>query len=384
VYIVKTTKILISLIVTLLIFTQIRISIPFVNNTDEFAPSPGLEGCSVLTCTIGNTTLFGYNLDGYDYLTPFISFGNHLTFSDGGTQYFGKPVAATGRMLPTGPRDGYAEFTLDGLCSAGNSLATVPMYIDPFKTNYTPQIDGPGVVGECNTVEEVIEFFNEHNYIRSDPPEWWWQYHFADAFGKSVVIAVDEEGKVGFTEMNESHYTVSTNHNLLDFSNYDGILYESIQRYDLACEMLDEITIEENLTVDAIRDVLQALSADSTTHSLIMNPRTHDMYVYIPDDYSRTIHFNLEDELASLEVNETKLYNLTALYNDWVPTYTTGESPSSTPHISSEYTTTEISTSTLDTALIADPQLQLVIIGVISGLGIMAISIVVLFVRKRG
>ena len=317
-------------------------------------------------------------------MTPFISFGNHLTFSDGDTQYFGKPVAATGRMLPTGPRDGYAEFTLEGLCSAGNSLAIVPMYIDPLKTNYTPDVDGPGVVGECSTVEEVIEFFNLYNYIRSDPPLWWWQYHFADALGKSVVIALDEEGMVGFTEMNESHYTVSTNHNLLDFTNHDGNLYESIQRYGLACAMLDEITTEENLTVDAIRDILEALSVDSTTHSLIMNPRTLDMYVYIPENYSKTIHFNLGDEIASLGVNETRLYNITALYENWTPSTIT-DTTGPTSSISSECTSMETSSSsTIDSTPLPGPQLQLAMIVVFSGLGIVTISIVMLYLRKRG
>ncbi len=354
-----------------------------------------LEGCSVLTCSIGNTTLFGYNLDGHDYLTPFISFGDHLTFSDNTTITFGEQIAFTGRMLPTGPRDGYASFKLDGLCCAGNSLAVVPMYVDPLKTNYTPQVDGPGVFAECDTVQEVIAFFNEYNYVRGDPPEWWWQYHYADALGDSVVVAVDEEGRVGFTEMNETHYTVSTNHNLLDFTNYDGTLYESVQRYNLACDMLDDVTSEGDLTVEAIRDVLEALSADSTTHSLIMNPRTLDMYVYYPENYSRTMCFNLEDELATLGVNETKLYNITELYENWSPTTTTTSSMTTSIATTSQPTTITTSDTTMSISTTSEPttsttdqvtndnSFEPMVLVLLGGGGLFAIVAIVLVLKKR-
>jgi hypothetical protein len=151
--------------------------------------------------------------------------------------------------------------------------------------------------------------------------------------------------------------------------------------------MLDEITSEQELTVETIRDVLEALSADSTTHSLIMNPRTLDMYVYYPEDYSKTIWFNLEDEISVLGVNETRLYNITELYENWSPTTTTNEvlttTTSSTTSLPTPTTTFTSTTSSCDYPLPPDPSFELVILVLFGGLGLVIITTVIVFIKRR-
>jgi len=271
--------------------------------------------CSVITCTVDDTILYGYNHDGHEYLEPYILFGDHINFQDGETVYLGKPICNTGRMTPLGPRDSYACLTTDGLCLAYNSLASIPMYIDPLKENYSDPVGGFGPFSEYSTVEEVIAFYNQYNYFRPNPnPEWSLQSHWVDARGKAIVVGLNEVGNVTITEMNESQYLISTNLNLAYPECCDGPCSDSAWRINKANEMLQTIVADESLTVGTIRDVLEAISVESTVHSLIFNPKTLEIYVYYRHDFSRVFTFNLEDELSTLATDEVSLYDLKEMY----------------------------------------------------------------------
>jgi hypothetical protein len=272
--------------------------------------------CSIITCAVGDEVLYGYNHDGHEYLEPYIVFGDHLVFSDGEIYEFGKPMCHTGRMLPEGPRDGYARLTTDGLCSAYNSLPNIPMYLDPQKENYSDSLDGYGPIYECSTVEEVIAFYNQYNYFDPPNPQWSWQSQWADAEGNAIVVGLNKVGNVTVTEMNESQYIISTNSNVAYPESCDGPCSDSTWRIDTATEMLQTIVEEESLTVHAIRDVLEAISVDSTLHSLIFNPKTLEIFAYYRHDFSKVFRFNLEEELSKLSTGEYKLYNLKEMYDN--------------------------------------------------------------------
>lgn len=271
--------------------------------------------CSIVTCTVGDEVLYGYNHDGHEYLEPYILFGDHLVFRDGEIYEFGKPMCNTGRMLPEGPRDAYAMLTTDGLCFAYNSLSSIPLYMDPQKENYTHIASGYGPAYECSTVEEVKAFFNQYNWFMPDPtPKWSLQSQWADAEGNAIVVGLNEVGNVTFTEMNESQYIISTNLNLAYPECCDGPCSDSTWRIARADEMLQTIVAEDSLTVHAIRDVLEAISVESTVHSLVFNPKTLDIYAYYRHDFSKVFEFNIEDELNALAAGEFKLYDLRELY----------------------------------------------------------------------
>ncbi|NHJ40811.1 MAG: hypothetical protein FK731_12340 [Asgard group archaeon] len=287
----------------------------FLKNVNTVNSSSSHQGqCSIITCKVGNEVLYGYNYDGHEYLEPFIQFGDHMNFQDGDVVYFGKPICTTGRMTEIGPRDLYARITDDGLGIAFNSLASIQMYVDPLKENRT---DGFELVNECSSVQDVIEFFNQYNSFYPSPtPTWSLQKHIVDAYGEAIVVGLNEFGEVTITEMNESQFLISTNMNLAYPECCDGPCSDSIERTNIAKNMLQTIVEEETLTVNAIRDVLEAVSSYSTTHSLIFNPKTLDIYAYYRQDYTRVFEFNIEDELNSLASGEIKFYDLKELYTN--------------------------------------------------------------------
>ena len=285
---------------------------------DETLQNAHQGSCSIITCTVGDEVLYGYNQDGHAYLEPYILFGDHIPWPDGGNSSFGKPICNTGRMLPEGPRDSYARLTTDGLCLAFNSLPSIPLHIDPQKENYTYGLDGFGPLYECSTVEDVINFYTQYNFFDPDPnPEWTWQSHWADTEGNAVVIGLDKDGNVTLTEMNESQYLISTNMNLAYPESCDGPCSDSTWRYETAKEMLQNIVTEESLSVEAIRDILEAISVESTVHSLIINPKTLDIFLYYRQDFSKVFKFNIEEELSTVPTGEVRLYELKEMYDSW-------------------------------------------------------------------
>ncbi|NHJ47350.1 MAG: hypothetical protein FK733_06125 [Asgard group archaeon] len=270
--------------------------------------------CSIITCKVGEDVLYGYNYDGHEYLEPFIQFGDHMNFQDGDIVDFGKPICTTGRMTEIGPRDLYARITDDGLGIAFNSLESIQMFVDPLKENRTDDFE---LVNECSNVQEVIEFFNQSNSFYPSPnPTWSWQKHIVDAYGEAIVVGLNEFGEVTITEMNESQFLISANQNLAYPDNCDGPCSDSINRVNIATSMLEPIVAGNNLSVDSIRDVLEALSCSSTTHSLIFNPKTLDIYAYYRQDFTKVFEFNIAEELNSLASGELKFYDLKELYTN--------------------------------------------------------------------
>ncbi|MFX0092716.1 MAG: hypothetical protein ACFFBD_13225 [Candidatus Hodarchaeota archaeon] len=224
----------------ILFFFNVDCSIFPLDQRPKNASNSHQGSCSIITCTVGDKVLYGYNHDGHEYLEPYILFGNHIPFSDGENLSLGRPICNTGRMLPGGPRDDYASLTADGLCFAYNSLSSIPMYIDPQKVNYSFPDDGFGPISECSTVEEVIAFYNQYNFFKPDPnPQWSLQYQWADADGNAIVVGLNEAGNVTITEMNESQYLISTNLNLAYPESCDGPCSDSIWRINKANEMLN-------------------------------------------------------------------------------------------------------------------------------------------------
>ena len=284
------------------------------------------RSCSVLTCAIGDDVLFGNNQDGLRG-TPYIAFGNTVDWNIGGLWVFDESICYSGYMTSEGkPTSTEASMNQDGLCVAVNGLPPIPMNIDPAKENYTAGTGAGGPIYDCGSVEEVISFYNQYNYMPDgNNPVWGVQVHYADASGNAVVVGGDENGNVTFTHKNESAFIVSTNHNLAVPDNYyPGHYLESHERFDTATQMLEDIVAYDNLTVEAIRDILDAIHSEDpyeplmeTSHSFIFNPKTLDIYVYYRHDYTKVFTFNLLDELATLGVDETRIYNLTELYENW-------------------------------------------------------------------
>lgn len=328
------------------------------------------RSCSVLTCALGEDVLFANNQDGIRG-TPYIAFGNTVDWNIGGLWIFDKPICYSGYMTSAGkPTSTEASMNQDGLCIAVNGLPPIPMNINPEKENYTVGSGAGGPIHDCSSVDDVIAFYNQYNYMSGGSnPVWGVQRQYADATGDAVVVGGDENGDVVFTHKNDSAFIVSTNHNLAVPDNYyQGHYLESHERFDTATQMLENIVNTNNLTVEAVRDILDAIHSESsydplmvTSHSFIFNPKTLDIYAYYRYDYSKVFTFNLMDEISTLKVNETKIYNITELYENW-------EEPTDT--------TTD---TTLETTLDATP-----FITIIGGAGVITlVAVTILLFQKR-
>ncbi|MFW9926962.1 MAG: carcinine hydrolase/isopenicillin-N N-acyltransferase family protein [Candidatus Thorarchaeota archaeon] len=321
------------------------------------------RSCSVLTCAIEEDVLFGNNQDGLRG-TPYIAFGNAVNWNIGGLWVFDEPICYSGYMTSEGkPTSTEASMNQDGLCVAVNGLPPIPMYIDPSKENYTVGSGAGGPIHECGSVDEVISFYEQYNYMPDgNNPVWGVQLQYADASGNAVVVGGDENGNITFTHKNESAFIVSTNHNLAVPDNYyPGHYLESHERFETATQMLEDIDTYDNLSVEAIRDILDAIHSENpydplmeTSHSFIFNPKTLDIYVYYRHDYTRVFIFNLLDEIATLEVDETRIYNLTELYENWE-----------------------------DETLGFLERYSLILVLGVSGAVVLAVSIVILFQKRR-
>ncbi|MFX1255819.1 MAG: hypothetical protein ACFFCZ_29710 [Promethearchaeota archaeon] len=111
-----------------------------------------------------------------------------------------------------------------------------------------------------------------------------------------MVVSAGPDQELAFTRKNNSNYLVSTNFNL---ANPDNGLYPC-WRYDIAESMLEDINNENDLTIEAFRDILDAVHQEGTygtKYSNIFDLKTQEIYVYYNHDFSEFIKLNLAEEL---------------------------------------------------------------------------------------
>jgi hypothetical protein len=192
--------------------------------------------------------------------------------------------------------DGYAQGGMNdkGLCVDGNALPLLSLNPHPERESpFTYPIEQ--ILMECNTINDVIEWFNSHNL----GTQWSNQLHFADASGDAAVVSVGDDGEFTFTRISSSKYLVSTNFNL---ANSDVGQYPC-QQYDTATNMLEAITSEQELTVDSVRNVLNAIREEGqygTKYSNIFDPVNREIYLYHNHDFGKVVKLNLDDEVAQV------------------------------------------------------------------------------------
>jgi len=111
-----------------------------------------------------------------------------------------------------------------------------------------------------------------------------------------VVISGGSDGEFAYTRIDESNILVSTNFNLAKPSNG----WYPCHRYTTASSMLGDITSEEELTVDACRDVLSEVQSWNTAYSNIFDPIHRDFYIYHNKDFGKVAKLNLNQELENI------------------------------------------------------------------------------------
>ena len=146
------------------------------------------------------------------------------------------------------------------------------------------------------TIYEKIEYLKDAQQLSiSDRIRWMTDgdaHLIVDDEGRRAYIVYD--GEFNFTRINGAHFLVSTNFNLANHS-HGGY---PCPRYTTATSMLSAMTSEEDLTVEACRDVLDAVHNEGTIYSNIFDPVNRRIFLYQNHNYEDLVTLNLDTELA--------------------------------------------------------------------------------------
>lgn len=249
------------------------------------------HACTIFTISIGDKVFFGNNED----------------WSNPNTYIWFKP---TNGNLYGGVYLGFDNFFAQGgmnekgLCFDANALnehSLNPHPELPYATKFIVNF----ILEKCETIDEVITMAKSFNWGTSMP----YQVHFADSNGDAVVICPGSDGELFFAKKQEgNNFLISTNFNLNDS------IYDSCWRYEKANDMLQNLTNEENLTVNSISGILDATHNEGTygtKYSNIFDPVNRKIYVYFNHNFTKLIKLDLMDELKKGEHN----YTIEELYN---------------------------------------------------------------------
>jgi hypothetical protein len=240
--------------------------------------------CTVVTISKGDQVFFGgnddfHNRDSYYWVDP----GDERGY---GAIWFGQPDNV---------QQGFNE---KGLAYDANGLPKTTVKSHPG------QIPGPRrytsypirILRECATVEEVISWVEMHQWHSKMRD----QLHFADADGDAVVISVGPGGEVAFTRKPEGDgFLVSTNFNLAN----PKIGSYPCWRYDRATEMLEKINRVEELRIEQVAAIMDAVHVEKpnswTLYSVVADLRERLVYVYFWFQYDTPLVLSIGEEIAS-------------------------------------------------------------------------------------
>lgn len=228
------------------------------------------QGCSVVYATDGELMLGGNN---EDYVNPLTK----VWFIPGEGHTFGRVYFGFGDYYPQGGMNERGLF-FDGLALDGSFPVDTEgkqMYLG----NLTDK-----AMTECATVDCVVGLFEQY-YTRDT---WSWQTFFGDASGASAII------EAGTIIRQQGGYQVATNFAQSLIPPEES----SCWRYQTAVEHLEGM---EELSVEAMRDLLDAVHQDGPAQTLYSN--VYDLkkglvYLYYFHNYDDVVVLSLEEELA--------------------------------------------------------------------------------------
>lgn len=267
------------------------------------------DSCTIFTATLGDIVLFGnsedYRLWGvYAWFMPsqdiYTPEGTRTTY---GAVFFG--FDENGDSADGWPQGGMND---QGLCFDGNGLsyyALNPHYErDSPYAHYLAEI-----LWECATIDDVIDWYLSHRI----GTEMSYQIHFADASGDAVVVSAGLDEELAFTRIGTESCIVSTNINVADTSRdvYD------CYRYSIAMNMLTAISTENELTIEACRDLLNAVHQDgtyATKYSNVFDLVNRQIYLWYDRNFNQVAIMDLDDELGMVQPGVSDYYEATALF----------------------------------------------------------------------
>ena len=164
------------------------------------------------------------------------------------------------------------------------------------------------LLATCADIKEVKEFFNTYNAPNLDRA----RIPVMDKSGASMIVEW-YNGKVVFLETDRS-YQIATN-----FVGSKLLGQEKpCWRYNNAVEILET---KDTFSVGIVRETLEATHLENeksrTVYSFICDLKNGDVYLYNYHDYSKSLKFNLEEEI----INGQQEYYLGQLFTDRNPDY---------------------------------------------------------------
>lgn len=152
-------------------------------------------------------------------------------------------------------------------------------------------------------ISDILEFYQIYN----QPTRQWGagQIHFADATGNAMIAGITKEGELGFAFREDKEYLLSTNFSLLNPDNKEGY---PCQRYDTAEEMLEQLNRKEQLTVEQLVNILDAVKLEygklgpnvGTVYSNIFDLTRKELYLYHLHNFSEVRRFDFNQELKKV------------------------------------------------------------------------------------
>jgi hypothetical protein len=251
------------------------------------APQLGNEAdirhCTVVTVSQGDQVFFGGNDD-------YINRDSTYWVDPGSANHYG--------AIYFGERDNVQQgFNEAGLAYDANGTPWAPITshpgTEPFYSSFTQYpIE---ILRDCATVEEVIAWVQAHRWHNHMHH----QMHFADAGGDAVVIGAGTDGRLAFTRKPVGDgFLVSTNFNLANPASGGYPCW----RYSRAQRMLSEIQIPDELTVERVAAVMEAVHVEGpsgwTLYSLVADLRQRLVYVYFMFQYDAPVVLSIDEELA--------------------------------------------------------------------------------------
>jgi hypothetical protein len=251
---------------------------------------PG-QGCSVIYATDGELMLGGNNEDYFNPLTK-------VWFIPAGAGAFGRVYFGFNDYHAQGGMNDQGLF-FDGL-GLGDTFPVATEGKERYLGNLVDK-----AMSECATVDCAVGLFEQY-YTRD---AWWWQHLFGDATGESAII------EAGTAIRQRGGYQVATN-----FAQSVTPPEESrCWRYETAVEQLEGM---DALSVDFMRDLLDAVHQDGPAHTLYSNVydlKNKLVYLYYFYNYDEPVVLDLEEELAQgyHVYNLPSLFPLNTAAEDW-------------------------------------------------------------------
>jgi hypothetical protein len=245
-----------------------------------------LSGCSVFTVAKGDQVFFGGNddsnkSDGYYWVDP------------GDSDNYGAIWIGTRDNVQQGVNEKGLAYDANGLPRVDTNPHLEREPVSGGYSAYPVQI-----LHECATVQEVIEWVNQHQWHSY----MWDQLHFADATGDAVIISTGADGELVFTRKPAGDgYLVSTNFNVANPNNASEY---PCWRYETATKELEElVTREGRLTFQDAVNVLDAVHLEGnsswTIESMVADLPHGIVYLYYFYQYDKPVVLNVREEIAN-------------------------------------------------------------------------------------